>query len=56
MQSCPDSRCRFKTNKPSGLDHHLKANPHHQTGYNFGEFKGHKKTSGKKGDKAVAKK
>ncbi|MFA4845302.1 MAG: hypothetical protein WC654_01960 [Patescibacteria group bacterium] len=60
MQKCPDPHCRFKTNKSGGMDSHMRTNPHHQAGYKFGVYKGHKsgqkspKNDGK-GDQAKAK-
>ncbi|MBI5794339.1 hypothetical protein HZA87_04660 [Candidatus Uhrbacteria bacterium] len=51
MQNCPDPHCHFKTNKPGGMDSHLKTNPHHQAGAKFREFKGHNANQNKKSPK-----
>ena len=33
MQACPNQRCRFKTNQPGRMAHHLNVSPQCQPGY-----------------------
>lgn len=33
MHACPNNRCRFKTNQPGRMSHHLQVSPQCQPGY-----------------------
>lgn len=51
MRSCPNPRCKYKTNKNAQMQNHLEVTGHGRTDAGKKEFKGHLAVRGKKKSK-----